>query len=182
MNVVVRLARSSDAAAIALIHRVTWRLAYREVLPEEYLAKMRHDVLVERWRQLIAGRGARDTVWVAERRGEVVGFAQSGPSTATDLEPGFAGEVFMLYVHPAHQGRGLGRRLLAEALDHLQTRGFLWVVIGVLEANASARAFYTHVGFAPDGFRWFDRSGGGQHVVLRYARALNSLLPAGDPA
>jgi ribosomal protein S18 acetylase RimI-like enzyme len=182
VNVTVRPARSSDAAAIALIHRVTWRLAYRGVLPDEYLAKMRHDVLMERWRELIAGRGARDSVWVADRGGEVVGFAQSGPSTATDLEPGFAGEVYMLYVHPAHQRQGAGRRLLAEALEHLQIRGFLWVVIGVLEANAPARAFYRRVGFLPDGFRWFDRSGGGRHVVVRYAKALNSLLPARDPA
>lgn len=182
MSVVIRLAWPSDAAAIALIHRVTWRLAYRGVLPDDYLAQMRHAVLVERWRQMIGGHGARDTVWVAERDGEVVGFAQGGPSSAPDLEPGFAGEVYMLYVHPAHQGRGLGRLLLDRALADLQTRGLWWVVIGVLEANAPARAFYERVGFTPDGFRWFDRSGGGRHVVVRYARALNSLLPTGDEA
>ena len=43
--------------------------------------------------------------WVAERRGEVVGF--------TDLTP--SGEIDMLYVHPEHTRSGVGGALLDEA-------------------------------------------------------------------
>ncbi|TNF29057.1 MAG: N-acetyltransferase [Deltaproteobacteria bacterium] len=176
---VVRPARPADAEPIAIVHRVTWRLAYRGLLPAAYLRRLRHEPLVARWRDVIAGRGRRDRVWVAERDGGIVGFAESGASDARDLEPGFAGEVYMLYVHPAHQGQGLGRRLLDAALADLEERGFFWAVIGVLERNAPARRFYERAGFVADGARWVDHTGGGQHVVVRYARPLNPLVP--DP-
>ena len=50
-------------------------------------------------------RRLRHRTWVAERRGEVIGF--------TDLTSD--GEIDMLYVHPEHTRSGVGRALLDEA-------------------------------------------------------------------
>ena len=70
-------------------------------------------------------------VWVAERGGEPVGYARW---TSTWLDD--------LYVHPDHQGHGVGTALF-ELVASTRPDGFcLWV----FESNAPARAFYARHG------------------------------------
>src|SRR3546814_6893336 len=56
---------------------------------------------------------------VAEADRQVVGFVSFGP-TRTPALP-YGGEVYALYVGIDWQGQGLGRRLLATALDALRS-------------------------------------------------------------
>ncbi|MFP4056959.1 MAG: GNAT family N-acetyltransferase [Candidatus Brocadiia bacterium] len=52
-----------------------------------------------------------------------------------------------LAVHPDHQGRGIGRRLMEAALDYLREQGMRFVRIETLEQNARCAAFYPRLGF-----------------------------------
>jgi ribosomal protein S18 acetylase RimI-like enzyme len=94
-----------------------------------YLPHVHSFVSVERWQRDILL--PRQLVWVAEVDGVVVGYAS--------LHDGF---LTNLYVHPGHQGQGIGARLLAEvrasARDGLQ----LWV----FQANRGAIRFYERHG------------------------------------
>ena len=56
------------------------------------------------------------------------------------------GEVSALYVLPEHQGRGVGRRLVAAVAAHLRKHGLPALTIAVLAANAPARGFYRALG------------------------------------
>lgn len=65
-------------------------------------------------------------------------------------------DAALTLTHPAHlhidvlprlQGRGLGRRLVAELLDRLAVAGAGGVHLGVDEANVGALLFYERVGF-----------------------------------
>ncbi len=79
----------------------------------------------------------RSAVWVAERDGEIVGFAA--------LEPG-PPEAWLhhLYVAPQAHNAGAGSLLLAKAKAELP-RGFsLWT----FQANLGARRFYERHGLA----------------------------------
>ena len=78
---------------------------------------------------------------VAERAGELVGFACQGPGRG---EPGGL-ELYALYTRAAWWGTGLGTALLAGSLGDLPA--YLWV----LEGNARAIAFYEKHGFRLDG-------------------------------
>lgn len=136
--------------------------------------------LTARWRQRLraesrVGYHASD-IWVAEDGGRVAGFAQIGPCSGDRSLVGFAGEVYMLYVHPAQVGRGLGRALLSHSLDILASRGYYWAVIWVLQKNDAARSFYQRAGMRPDGATRRDHFAGRRVPVLRYAKPINPVL------
>lgn len=92
-------------------------------------APVHAEASIRRW---IAGRlRAEDPVWVAETGGAVVGYARFPGAWLDDL-----------YVHPDHQGRGVGTALL-ELVKAQRPDGFcLWV----FESNTPARAFYERHG------------------------------------
>jgi mycothiol synthase len=70
------------------------------------------------------------------------------PEQESTLEPGrTAGEVYVVGVDPAYQGRGLGRPLTALGLAHLARLGLPEVVLYVDGDNTAAIRTYTGLGF-----------------------------------
>jgi len=58
-------------------------------------------------------------------------------------------EMHHLFVDAAQRGTGLGRALVAAAVDHAKGQGARYVSLGTHPANARARAFYAALGFEP---------------------------------
>ncbi|HEX3295838.1 MAG TPA: mycothiol synthase [Nocardioides sp.] len=58
------------------------------------------------------------------------------------------GEVYVVAVDPAAQGRGLGRTITAAGLAHLASRGVRRIILYVESDNRAAIATYTRLGFA----------------------------------
>ena len=61
-----------------------------------------------------------------------------------------AGEMFLLFVHPEHAGRGVGRSLLNAAHDVLRAAGHDEAFLFTEERNSRARAVYAAAGYRPD--------------------------------
>jgi mycothiol synthase len=57
------------------------------------------------------------------------------------------GEVYVVAVDPAAQGRGLGRAVTAAGLAHLASRGVRRIILYVESDNEPAIATYSHLGF-----------------------------------
>ena len=57
------------------------------------------------------------------------------------------GEVYVVAVDPAAQGRGLGRAVTAAGLDHLAGLGVRRIILYVESDNAAAVATYSRLGF-----------------------------------
>jgi ribosomal protein S18 acetylase RimI-like enzyme len=155
-DVVVREASIGDAPAIADLHVRSWRSAYRGIVPDAILDGLSVDARRDVWTRAI-GRAATEPsnearVWVVEEAGAVRGFAETRPSRDDDAQPG-TGEVHSIYLAPEAWGRGLGQRLLAHASDDLRARGFVPLVLWVIEDNAPGRRFYERAGWRPDGAR-----------------------------
>ena len=96
-------------------------------------------------RALLAPAEGR-VVLVALCDGEVSGFC----AVTWKHESGI-GEIGLNAVHPARQGRGIGRKLYAAALDRMCAEGMrvATVATGGDDSHAPARAAYRKAGFGP---------------------------------
>jgi ribosomal protein S18 acetylase RimI-like enzyme len=95
------------------------------------------------WDQLVADHLPPNLLLVAvDDSDSVVGYTAVHPSD---------GEMFLLFVHPAYGGRGIGRTLLAAAHDALRVAGCPEAFLFVHEQNERALAVYTAAGYRPDG-------------------------------
>lgn len=176
-GVTVRQAGRDDAVGIARVHVTGWQWAYDGLMPADFLASLDPARREARWTPWLATEEGRSRVAVAVEAGEVVGFVSWGRYRGDDLEPGAAppdavGEVQAIYLDRAHQGRGVGRALLARAVERLAASGFTEARLWVLETNRLARRFYERQGWAPDGAHIVEDYEGIPLPEVRYRRLL----------
>jgi GNAT superfamily N-acetyltransferase len=156
-DVSVRPARPADAAEVARVQVVTWRTAYRRVLPASVLDDWDADAATASWRAAVEspptpGHG----VLVALEGETVVGFAAFGTAELTAGEqPHAAGptaELSTLLVEPRWGRRGHGSRLLAAVTDIAKAGGAARLQTWLLEPDRVSADFYESTGWAPDGW------------------------------
>jgi GNAT superfamily N-acetyltransferase len=122
---ILRPATSDDAPALAGILRICFRVSL-PFLPELHTPD-------EDQAYMSARLATPEPVWVS-----VVDGAPAGFITFRD------GWIDHLYVHPDRQGQGIGRALLAKALEDGRPKQ-LWA----FRQNTRARRFYEARGFRP---------------------------------
>lgn len=154
-DAVIRPARLDDAAALAEIGRETFIdtfvTGFGIPYPEgDLTAFLNASFNADTIRKKLQEPGA--AWWVAERDGELLAFANTGPNTLPhpDARPSHA-ELRRLYIGRDAQGLGLGTKLLKLALDWMEahTDGPLW--IGVWSGNLKAQKLYAAYGFEKAG-------------------------------
>jgi len=69
-----------------------------------------------------------------------------GMILAIALEPGVI-ELKAVAVEPEHQEQGIGKRMLADVLTELRTRGYKRVIVGTANAAIGQLAYYQKAGF-----------------------------------
>ena len=146
----IRRAREDDARGIAQVHIKTWRDAYRDQLPGEFLAELSVDNRERMWLDEIKVLPPERRPWVAEAAGEIIGFVTAGASRGADPQRG-EGEVYAIYVLPDCWARGVGRNLLAHAERDLISHGYNEAILWCFADNARGRAFYEQMGWQLDG-------------------------------
>jgi ribosomal protein S18 acetylase RimI-like enzyme len=107
--------------------------------------------LAERVRMLLPGDEM--TVLLAGAGPDGLAVLRFRPSLWSD---GLECYVAELYVVPERRGRGLGRALMEESIEHARRRGADHMDLGTSEDDAAARALYESLGFTnregrPDG-------------------------------
>jgi ribosomal protein S18 acetylase RimI-like enzyme len=106
--------------------------------------------LAERYGEFLITQSERPemTVLVAERDSEVVGYAFAGMEGNDYMAlRGPAGVVYDLVVDPDHRRQGIGRSLLAAALDALARLGAPRALLFTAEKNHVAQALFDNNGF-----------------------------------
>ncbi|SEK97321.1 Ribosomal protein S18 acetylase RimI [Blastococcus sp. DSM 46786] len=145
-DVSVRPAQAGDAAAIARVQGVTWRTAYRTLLPAAVLDEWDEAAVADSWLAAVtAPPSAGHRVLVAVERDAVVGFA----AVATGPE---AAEISTLLVEPRWGRRGHGSRLLAAVTDLASADGTTRLEVWLAESDQASADFYESAGWAPDGW------------------------------
>lgn len=167
----IRRAAPSDAMAMAAMHVRAWQVAYRGIVPDDFLDTM--DVAARAARYTLGATGPGDPrTWIAIEGDRVLGGVSVSRSRDDDLPD--LGEVRSLYVHPDAWGTGVGRALMAQGERLLQEEGYTEALLWVLEANRRARRFYEIGGWQPDGKRKTFDIAGRQIPELRYRKALQA--------
>ena len=141
MSITIRNAIPADAGMIASIHVASWRATYRGMLDDAFLEALTPDHRLGMWERLL-GSGQMDVVvLVAERDGEVAGFASYGPqSNAAGSDPSL--ELYTIYLRPAMERQGIGSRLIRAVEEGMANRGATSGCLWVHRGNAKARQFY----------------------------------------
>ncbi len=167
VELVLRRATVEDADAIGRIHAEGSAAAYQHIFPPEVFAARTADARAADFREGIEEDDPDERFWVAERDGEVVGFALTLPGKDPDIEGG--GELKLFYVEPTLRGGGIGLPLFELAVGDLRRRRFS-PYLYTLKENAAARAWYERRGWVCDGTEapWSSRGEYPEIVEVRY--------------
>jgi GNAT superfamily N-acetyltransferase len=164
----VRDAKPDDAFAVESIRVRGWQIAYRHVFPPEELDLLPVDET--RWRKRFIEEPPGWSTFVAERDGDIVGFASVGPSRdERDI-----GELYAIYVDPHSWSNGVGRALIERAEQRL-AREFDEATLWVLSDNPRARRFYERAGWHVDGASKVEHRLGVRSEETRYRKRLNNV-------
>jgi GNAT superfamily N-acetyltransferase len=145
-SLTIRPARVVDVAQMARVNVRCWQETYRGLMSDAVLDDPGFLTVRERfWTAALTHERYRENrVAVAERNGELVGIAMSGPPL--DAAAAWARQLYVLYVYAAHHGTGVGPALLEAVVDPEESAA-LWVA----DPNPRAHAFYRKHGFVADG-------------------------------
>ena len=163
-----RAARPDDASGVARVHVDGWRAAYKGLLPDSVLDGLRVEDRADRWGRWIAASdegSQNDSVvaeghrmLVAEKDGDVVGWATFGPGRDEGMED--HGEIAGLYVHPDQWSLGIGFALITHVEAELRASGSTDAYLWVLRGNDRAIRFYEQCGWHADGETKIGSAGG----------------------
>ena len=90
------------------------------------------------WDRICALSALLVTVWDGD---DIVGMGRV-------LDDGTMCMVYDIAVHPDHQGRGIGSRIMARIVDHLKSQSYQSVGLFAWAANPMNVPFYEKFGFA----------------------------------
>jgi GNAT superfamily N-acetyltransferase len=173
----LRDATPADAHALATVQVISWRAAYRGLMPDEVLAGLSVPEREQRWTERLRDPAPRTSVVVAMDARQLVGFAAVGPPLVpADRADSALGDLYALYLDPDHWGRGIGTALHATALDRLVAHDFTHAGLWILDGNRRALRFYHRHGWTDTGRTQIDR--GPQDIELHERRLHRSLAGA----
>ncbi|MFF4398971.1 GNAT family N-acetyltransferase [Streptomyces sp. NPDC001480] len=159
----------ADCDRVSEIRVRGWQTAYRGLVPRSYLDALSVAEDAARRRARFAQGDGSVVNLVAERGGEVAGWAALGPYRDGDARTG-DGELYAIYVDDRHAGTGIGRALLRESRRRCAAAGYPRVFLWVLKENTPARRFYERAGFRADGAEESFDADGVAVPEVRYVR------------
>ncbi len=146
----LRVPHADDVEVLARVHVQAWRETYADQLPEEFFGESALEFRRGVWRRVLSHAAPASRTVLAERGGQVVGFAHAGLPASPEQPPPADRELFMIYLLEAHHGCGAAQAMLDAVLG--VEPAFLWVAA----INPRAQAFYLRNGFEFDGIEKAD--------------------------
>ena len=171
----IRRAEIADVPAAARLHVRSWQAAYEGQLPQAFLDQLEEDIPRREaiWKRIVESpTNETEQLWVSVEGEAITGFLYLCPTRDEDADRE-TGELGAIYLDPDHWGRGLGKSLMAKAVEELKSLGFKKATLWVLESNDRARRFYEALGWKADGAVKSEQAGG--PVTLKEVRYRTSL-------
>lgn len=135
---VIRKATIDDVKHISYIHALSWKSAYKGIIPQTYLDELKEDFWVPAFETWVNDNIL--TVQIISENGSLVGCVAYGRARDESLINW--GEIVSIYLLPEYFGKGYGNKLLECALSDLKKSSYQNIYLWVLKQNQRARRFY----------------------------------------
>lgn len=116
----------SDCDSVAEIHVKAWQKVYPGIMPQDFLDKLDVAKRAEAWRSGMEKDSSLIRLVLVENH-RVIGFCVGLHNRTPQLVPEAVGEIWAIYLHPDHWGRGRGSLLLKAFQERLQASFCIWV-------------------------------------------------------
>ena len=145
----IRAATPEDAGAVAQVRVAAWRAAYRQFMPDEFLANLDPGQNLDDLRSAMGATEPPFQIRVAESQRAVVAFVIYG-APRYKARPGTL-ELWALNIQPEYWRLGIGRALVKEVLAAARHAGLTRVELWCIESNVPAVSLYESTGFTRAG-------------------------------
>ncbi|WP_017754026.1 GNAT family N-acetyltransferase [Calidifontibacillus oryziterrae] len=143
MSVKIKKATTKDSESISKIHALSWKTAYKGIVPQQYLDELKDDFWVNAFDNWISNNiVTAQLIYEDELPVGCIAFGKARDEKFSEW-----GEIISIYVHPDFCRRGYGQQLLHTALRDMKTKGFRNCYLWVLKENDNAINFYKKNGF-----------------------------------
>ena len=146
----IRNAVIEDALAIAKVNYLTWLHAYRGIVPDSEFDSLDLESLTDQWKQNLSIADSRSGTFVVMKGATLIAYSRFYPSVDPDDDQARVATIGSMYVDPAFQRRGVGRRLMQAVLEAAKDSGYKETTLHVLTANQRAQEFYETLGWEKD--------------------------------
>jgi len=154
-----KIVNTDDFNAISRIYALSWKSAYKNIVPQEFLDELPEN----RWADVL--RHSSYDNFVMLKNGEYIGT--SGVCPARDEGMDDWGEIMSIYLLPEYFGKGFGKPLFVNSVSALLDKGYDKIYIWVLERNVMARRFYEKNDFSFSDTK-LKSIGGKELTLVRY--------------
>jgi ribosomal protein S18 acetylase RimI-like enzyme len=178
-SMTIRPLAFADAAAVANVHIQTWRATYPGVMPQAVLDGLSLEALTMRWQKLAQPEPQDGVIaaFIAEAQSQPIAFAVACEQRDDAMrEAGFSAEFQTIHILPAHQGGGLGRRLMTIMARAMIAEGHLTASCWSATENHPACRFYERLGGEAFGEKIDKRLGMSLHETGYVWRDLRLLI------
>ena len=134
----IRKATIDDAKEISRIHALSWKAAYKGIVPQNYLDDLSENLWVQAIESWLKDNVLAGQVMVVN--GNIIGCVTYGK--ARDKALSSWGEIVSIYLLPEYFAKGYGSKLLESAVLELNRLGFQHIYLWVLKQNERAKLFY----------------------------------------
>ena len=165
--ITIRLAVPADASDIAEVHMRSWEVAYKGILPADFIREKnagRHEL----YNRVITDENAK--TYIIQREGKTVGIMRVDTPQDDDLRDKYC-ELHYIYLHPDCFRQGIGTQAMEFTYNITRNTGKTGIVLWVLEKNTDSIRFYEKCGFAADG-KTYDKNFDKPLMSIRMRRDL----------
>lgn len=147
MEINIRLAVPADALDMAEIHMRSWEVAYKDIIPMDYIRE-KNATRSALWQRIVTDKNtSKYVIRIGEK---TVGFMDIAPSRDDDANDNIY-ELHGIYLHPDYYRQGIGTQAIQVAFDKAHSIGKTVMTLWVFAENSSSIRFYEKCGFAADG-------------------------------
>ncbi|MNI52114.1 Mycothiol acetyltransferase [compost metagenome] len=144
----IRLAGLEDAKDLGLVQSESYRNAYKDIMPDEFLREYTPISRESYFNNALSKGTEHIAIMLVDNK--TVGFLILKACSDNDLDDSY-GEISAIYLLQHFRGKGFGIQLFNWGIEKLINLGFSSAALWVLKENKNAIGLYGQQEFVPDG-------------------------------